>query len=145
MTKEDIIAGVLKEFEGLAGHPRPSHHEKEVSDYIVGRLAELGVTARQDDVYNIIADVPATPGYENAPVTVLQGHMDMVCVSKPGVVYDPVKDPIKLVREGNILRADGTSLVLMTALPLPFRSISFSRKSSTARCALFLRLMKKRI
>lgn len=110
MTKEDIIAGVLKEFEGLAGHPRPSHHEKEVSDYIVGRLAELGVTARQDDVYNIIADVPATPGYENAPVTVLQGHMDMVCVSKPGVVYDPVKDPIKLVREGNILRADGTSL-----------------------------------
>lgn len=36
--------------------------------------------------------------------------MDMVCVSKPGVDYDPLTSEIKLVREGNILRADGTSL-----------------------------------
>ena len=43
-------------------------------------------------------------------LTILQGHMDMVCVAKPGVAFDPQKDPIKLVREGNILRADGTSL-----------------------------------
>ncbi|MFR1191274.1 MAG: M20/M25/M40 family metallo-hydrolase, partial [Megasphaera micronuciformis] len=110
MTEQEIISGVLKEFEGLAKHPRPSHHEKEVSDYIVARLAELGVKARQDEMYNIIADVPATPGCENVPLTILQGHMDMVCVAKPGVAFDPQKDPIKLVREGNILRADGTSL-----------------------------------
>lgn len=110
MTEQEIISGVLTEFEGLAKHPRPSHHEKEVSDYIVARLAELGVTARQDEIYNIIADVPATPGCENVPLTILQGHMDMVCVAKPGVAFDPQKDPIKLVREGNILRADGTSL-----------------------------------
>ena len=43
MTEQEIISGVLKEFEGLAKHPRPSHHEKEVSDYIVARLAELGI------------------------------------------------------------------------------------------------------
>ena len=110
MTEQEIISGVLTEFEGLAKHPRPSHHEKEVSDYIVARLAELGVKARQDEIYNIIADVPATPGCENVPLTILQGHMDMVCVAKPGVAFDPQKDPIKLVREGNILRADGTSL-----------------------------------
>ena len=28
MTEQEIISGVLKEFEGLAKHPRPSHHEK---------------------------------------------------------------------------------------------------------------------
>ena len=50
MTEQEIISGVLKEFEGLAKHPRPSHHEKEVSDYIVARLAELGVKARQDEI-----------------------------------------------------------------------------------------------
>lgn len=110
MTEKEIIEGVLSEFEGLAKHPRPSHHEKNVSDYIVARLAELGITAKQDSVYNIVADVPATKGFEKAPLTVLQGHMDMVCVAKPGVSYDPLKDPIRLVREGNILRADGTSL-----------------------------------
>ena len=91
MTEQEIISGVLKEFEGLAKHPRPSHHEKEVSDYIVARLAELGVKARQDEMYNIIADVPATPGCENVPLTILQGHMDMVCVAKPGVAFDPQK------------------------------------------------------
>ena len=31
MTEQEIISGVLKEFEGLAKHPRPSHHEKEVT------------------------------------------------------------------------------------------------------------------
>ena len=36
--------------------------------------------------------------------------MDMVCVAKPGVDFDPLTSEIKLVREGNILHADGTSL-----------------------------------
>lgn len=106
-----IIDGVLQEFAGLAKHPRPSHHEKAVSDYIVSRLRQLGVTQIvQDEVYNIIADVPASAGCESWPKVMLQGHMDMVCVAKPGVAYDPLTSEIKLVREGNILHADGTSL-----------------------------------
>lgn len=109
-NQNDIIDGIVKEFSGMAAHPRKSGHEKEVSDYIVKRLQELGATVHQDAVNNVIADVPATKGCEAAPLTLLQGHMDMVCVAKPGVAYDPLKDPIKLVREGNVLRADGTSL-----------------------------------
>ena len=111
MHDNEIIEGIIAEFKGLAKHPRPSHHEKAVSDYIVSRLHELGVTdVIQDDVYNIVANVPATKGCESWPRTVLQGHMDMVCVAKPGVDFDPLTSEIKLVREGNILRADGTSL-----------------------------------
>lgn len=111
MTDQEIIDGVVNEFAGLAKCPRPSHHEHKVSDYIVQRLHELGVTdVVQDEVYNVIANVPATKGYENAPRVALQGHMDMVCVAKPGVDFDPLTSEIKLVREGNILRADGTSL-----------------------------------
>ena len=111
MTDQEIIDGVVNEFAGLAKCPRPSHHEHKVSDYIVQRLHELGVTdVVQDEVYNVIANVPATKGYENAPRVALQGHMDMVCVAKPGVDFDPLTSEIKLIREGNILRADGTSL-----------------------------------
>ena len=111
MKDNEIIEGVLKEFAGLAKCPRPSRHEKIVSDYIVKRLGELGITqVVQDDVYNVIADVPATQGCEDLALTIVQGHMDMVCVAKPGVDYDPLTSEIKLVREGNILRADGTSL-----------------------------------
>lgn len=107
----EIIDGVVMEFAGLAKYPRPSHHEKIVSDYLVRRLHELGVTnVVQDEVYNVIADVPATTGYEQAPRVALQGHMDMVCVARPGTAYDPLTSEIKLIREGNILRADGTSL-----------------------------------
>lgn len=111
MNDQEIIEGVIHEFAGLAKHPRPSHHEKGVSDYIVSRLHELGVTdVTQDEVYNVIANVPASKGCENWPLTVLQGHMDMVCVAKPGVDFDPLTSEIKLVREDNILHADGTSL-----------------------------------
>ena len=36
--------------------------------------------------------------------------MDMVCVAKEGVVYNPVTSPIKIINDGEYLRADGTSL-----------------------------------
>lgn len=43
MTDQDrLIEMVMDEFKGLARHPRPSHHEKAVSDYLVNRLHALG-------------------------------------------------------------------------------------------------------
>lgn len=111
MEETQMIEGILKEFAGLAKHPRKSGHEKEVSDYIVSRLRELGAESIvQDDVHNVIADFAATKGFESVPRTVIQGHMDMVCVAKPGRDFNPLKDEIILKRNGNILGADGTSL-----------------------------------
>lgn len=110
MENEKIIEGILKEFAGLARHPRKSGHEKAVSDYIADRLRQLGAAVVQDKVNNIIADVPATAGFEDVPLTIIQGHMDMVCVGKPGKEYDPLTDEIVLKRDGNTLAADGTSL-----------------------------------
>lgn len=109
-TDEEIIEGVLAEFAPLAKIPRPSHHEKAVSDYLKEVFASLGCKVVQDEVYNIIAEQPATAGYENAPCTILQAHMDMVCVSEEGVSYNPLQDEIKLLRQGDKLTADGTSL-----------------------------------
>ena len=106
----EIIDGVLAEFTELAKYPRPSHHEKAVSDYLVSRLRTLGLDPVQDEVYNVICDKPATPGYEDVPLTILQGHMDMVCVAEPGKKFDPLTDPIVIKRDGDILSADGTSL-----------------------------------
>ena len=105
-----LLETVISEFEALTHIPRPSGHEKAVSDYLKKRFEEIGCTVTQDEVLNIIAELPATKGCEAAPRTILQGHMDMVCVAKPGVIYDPLKDPIKLVRTEKALTADGTSL-----------------------------------
>ena len=61
--------------------------------------------------------------------------MDMVCVAKPGVDFDPLTSEIKLVREGNILRADGTSLGADDGIAVACRCISSNRTFSTDRCA----------
>lgn len=53
--------------------------------------------------------VPATPGYENAPMVVLQSHMDMVCESNDKN-FDFDNNPIKTIVDGEWLRADGTTL-----------------------------------
>ena len=105
-----ILETVIAEFEALTRIPRPSGHERAVSDYLKKRFAEIGCTVTQDEALNIIADLPAAKGCESAPRTILQGHMDMVCVAEPGVIYDPIKDPIKMLRTEEFLTADGTSL-----------------------------------
>lgn len=110
MSDVQLIDGVLGEFEPLTHIPRQSLHEKAVSDYLYKVFTELGCTVIQDKVNNIIADLPAASGYEEKPLVVLQGHMDMVCVADSGYAYDPLVDPIKMVREGDRLHAEHTSL-----------------------------------
>lgn len=109
-NKQDVLEEILAEFEKLTQIPRKSGHEEKVSNYLRDRLTGLGFTVVQDEKFNIIADKPASAGCEKAPLTILQGHMDMVCVAAPGVKFDPLTDAIKLKRGKKYLEADGTSL-----------------------------------
>ena len=54
--------------------------------------------------------VPATAGREDAPTVVLQGHLDIVCERDPSSPNDPAEGRIALVRDGEWLTADGTTL-----------------------------------
>ena len=54
--------------------------------------------------------VPASPGRESAPTLILQGHLDMVCEREPSSPNDPAEGRIELVRDGDWLKADGTTL-----------------------------------
>lgn len=110
IDKDFVLEGVLEEFGKLAEIPRMSGHEKAVSDFLLGYMKGLGFSAVQDEVFNIIAEKPASKGMEKAPLTILQAHMDMVCVADEGRSFDPLKDPIRLIRDDEYLRADGTSL-----------------------------------
>ena len=107
---EEILNGVLAEFEKLAAIPRPSKHEEQVSNYLKNFFEKRGLTVVQDSFKNIVAEVPASPGKENSPLTILQAHMDMVCVAEEGYAFEPTKDPIKLIRGEKFLEAQGTSL-----------------------------------
>ncbi len=106
----DYQESILGNFTRIASHPRPSGHEDAVAADLAAWGREQGFSARVDRAKNVIIEVPASPGCEKAPVTILQGHTDMVCVAADGVAFDPLTDVPKLVREASALHAFGTTL-----------------------------------
>ena len=71
---------------------------------------EHGFELHQDAGRNLVIRVPATAGRESAPVLMLQGHLDMVCERQPDSPNDPAEGRIELIRDGDWLTADGTTL-----------------------------------
>jgi len=101
---------VWKYFAEISKIPRPSKHEKQISDYILETTKKLGLEAKRDKYLNVVVKKPASPGKENVRMICLQGHLDMVPEKNKDKVHDFLKDPIELVREGNVIRANGTTL-----------------------------------
>ena len=97
-------------FEDLTGIPRPSYHEKAVSDYLVKFAKDRNLEVYQDDLFNVIIIKEASEGYENEGPIILQGHMDMVCEKNPGVEKDMEKEGLDLEIDGDYIRAKGTTL-----------------------------------
>lgn len=99
-----------KHFAGIAEIPRPSKHESAVARYVEDVARRNGASLRTDKVGNMLFSLPATPGREGAPLVCMQGHLDMVCEKNSDTRHDFNKDPIALRREGDIIRAKGTTL-----------------------------------
>ena len=97
-------------FEDISAIPRESHHEKQISDFLVTFARERNLWVYQDDVYNVIIKKPASAGAEDAPAVMMQGHIDMVCDKLAGVEHDFATDGIDLVVKDGILTANGTTL-----------------------------------
>jgi len=97
-------------FEALTRIPRPSRAEEPVIEHVRAWAAENDFELHQDSGRNLVLRVPATPGRETAPVVALQGHLDMVCEREPSSPNDPAEGRIVLVRDGDWLKADGTTL-----------------------------------
>jgi dipeptidase D len=99
-----------KHFDALAAIPRASTKEAAARDYVLAQAKRVGLTAVHDKVGNTVISKPARPGRENAPMALLQGHLDMVCEKNEGTPHNFDTDPIKVVRDGDWLKADGTTL-----------------------------------
>ncbi|MDK9711272.1 aminoacyl-histidine dipeptidase [Acidaminobacter sp.] len=97
-------------FREISAIPRESGHERAISDYLVSFGRARGLETLQDEVLNVILKKPASPGYENAPAVIIQGHMDMVCEKNKGISHDFQNDPLKLRVEGEMLYATDTTL-----------------------------------
>jgi len=97
-------------FVQITSIPHGSKNEALLIDHLRKMANEAGFEVKQDDAGNLCISLPAAPGYEKAPILVLQGHLDMVCEKNEAVNFDFTKDAIRLVRDGDWLKAEGTTL-----------------------------------
>ena len=99
-----------KRFYEITQVPRPSKKEEKIRTHLRELLKNLKTEFKEDTTGNIVALVPATPGHENAPTIVLQGHVDMVCEKNKDKQHDFDNDSIDVsVKDGWVV-ADGTTL-----------------------------------
>jgi dipeptidase D len=96
-------------FEELTRIPRASGDEERVCSYLEAFAKERGLAFRRDEMHNAVIKAPASPGKGGSAV-MLQAHLDIVPVKDEGVEHDFAADPVTLVKEGDIWRADGTTL-----------------------------------
>lgn len=101
---------VFRWFYEINQHPRSSGDEKEVSDFLVQFAKDRNLEVYQDEILNVIIKKPGTPGYENSEPLIIQGHMDMVCVKTDDSDHNFDTDPIEMIVEGDVLRANNTTL-----------------------------------
>ena len=99
-----------KHFYNLTQLPHPSGHEEKVIAYLEKFASEQSLSCRKDAIGNILITKPATPGFENSPTVVLQGHVAMVAEKNQGTVHDFFTDPLKIRIDGDYVKATDTTL-----------------------------------
>lgn len=97
-------------FDQVTKVPRPSCHEEQIRDFLINFAKEHNVAVKTDKCGNVLMHKDATPGMENAPVVILQAHMDMVAEKNGNVEHDFLKDPIDTYVDGDWVKARGTTL-----------------------------------
>lgn len=103
-------SALWKHFEEFLTIPHCSGNEKALGDYIISVAERNGLQWERDDVGNVVVSKPASPGMEDSPGVILQGHLDMVCEKNSDVVHDFSKDPIQAEIKDDWVQAQGTTL-----------------------------------
>ena len=100
---------VFEIFDQITRIPRPSKKEDKIRAFLLDFAKTHGLEAKTDKVGNVAIFCPATPGHENAPRVILQGHMDMVCESNDKT-FDFTTQPIPAYVDGEWVKTRGTTL-----------------------------------
>jgi hypothetical protein len=100
---------VWEHFATLCAIPRASKREAALRDHLLAWARARGLETRVDAAGNLILRKPASPGRENRPGVILQGHLDMVCQKNASTVHDFRHDPIRpMLQDGWLVTPDTT-------------------------------------
>ena len=102
--------GVWSNFHSLTQIPRPSGQKEQITAFLAEYGRSLGLETIVDQIGNVIIRKPASPGYEDHPGVILQGHSDMVPQKNNDKVFNFATDPIEAYVDGEWVTAKGTTL-----------------------------------
>jgi len=97
----NTVEAVLACFEGVSAIPRGTGNEAGIRTWLQAWAGGKGLTHASDAAGNLVIRVPASAGRQYQPTLVLQGHMDMVCQKTDDSGHDFLRDPIRLIRDGD--------------------------------------------
>ncbi|WP_194849988.1 aminoacyl-histidine dipeptidase [Nonlabens antarcticus] len=101
---------VWNHFADLNAVPRPSKKEERVRQFMVDFGEKLQLEVLQDAIGNVIIKKPATAGMEDRKSVILQSHLDMVHQKNNDTHFDFDTQGIEMLVDGNIVKANGTTL-----------------------------------
>jgi dipeptidase D len=101
---------VWQHFDQILAIPRGSKNEEKIRQHVIEIAERNGVEYQVDSAGNVVIRKPGAKGHEKAAITILQSHLDMVNEKNSDVEHDFGNDPIKPQREGDYLKATGTTL-----------------------------------
>ena len=99
-----------RHFDQILTIPRASKDEGKMRDYVIAVAERNGLEHQTDAAGNLVVRVPGKASHPEAPITILQGHMDMVQEKNSDVDFDFSSDAIVPRRDGEYLNATGTTL-----------------------------------
>lgn len=142
----DILnENVFKFFKQISCIPRCSGNEHGMQEFLKAFAIERNLNYYVDEYNNTIIFKKT----KKCAPTILQAHVDMVCVKAPTLDFDFESDPIKVIKKGNYLCADQTTLgadngigvamildILDSDIPCNIEAVFTSSEETTMRGAL---------
>ena len=112
MTYQEFMNGiaapeVFHHFYNLSQVPRCSGNYEPICTFLADFAKGLGLRYEIDEAHNVIIWKPASPDRTDRPPVMMTAHTDMVCVKTNDSDHDFSKDPLCLIREGDIILAGG--------------------------------------
>lgn len=103
--------GFWEGFYEISQIPHPTGYEQKLAQHLMKRFEELGCKdIKQDQKGNFVCWIPATKGCEKWPMITIQGHMDMVPNKTVESKHDFLKDPIDVLVDNGVIKANNTTL-----------------------------------
>jgi dipeptidase D len=101
---------IIRLFEKISEIPRGSGNTRPIADFLEEFASSRGLEYVRDSSDNIIIRKPATEDKKGSPAIIFQGHSDIVAEKTPDCKKDMTREGLDLYRDGDFIRARGTTL-----------------------------------